>query len=257
MRFFPTVCSIYIFCICSYFYSSQLTINHSNQFICLINSPRKIYSFWVRNIFYFLIPNLTWRIYFCLDSLLTISYGNNLEVAMGNTLKVSETQKLPDFHIAFNAEGEAEPTILTAGADSSSASTASVDSATFTLAVTDPDAPSRTDKAYSEYLHYLVTGLKLKAPTKDDPTSYIASPLVVENGNTLVPYMGPGPPPKTGKHRYVFVLLRETKSTPSTFDGDRPRWGSDKPTKGLQEYAKKNGLVPVAVNFFFAQNEEQ
>lgn len=166
MRFFPTVCSIYIFCICSYFYSSQLTINHSNQFICLINSPRKIYSFWVRNIFYFLIPNLTWRIYFCLDSLLTISYGNNLEVAMGNTLKVSETQKLPDFHIAFNAEGEAEPTILTAGADSSSASTASVDSATFTLAVTDPDAPSRTDKAYSEYLHYLVTGLKLKAPLK-------------------------------------------------------------------------------------------
>lgn len=200
---------------------------------------------------------------------MTVSYGKDLEVAMGNTLKVSQTQELPEFHVTFNAESGFEATMFTVGTETSSSSdnkpsqrtvqgaSDAFELGTYTLAITDPDAPSYTDKEYSEYLHYLVTGLKPKTPSQDDPSSYFAARLNVEDGNTLVPYMGPAPPPKTGKHRYVCVVLRETKGTPTKFEGDRPRWGHDKPTKGLDQFAKKHGLVPVAVNFFYAQNEEQ
>lgn len=179
--------------------------------------------------------------------MLTVTYDKKNEVALGNTLSVKDTQSLPEFHITFNPDGNPDPTILGTAAES----------ATFTLALTDPDAPSKTDKDYSEYLHYLVTGIKVKAPSSDDPAAGIAARLAVENAHTLMPYMGPGPPAKTGKHRYVFVLLRETGATPTKFEGDRPRWGADKPSKGLDLYAKKHGLIPVAINFFYAQNEEQ
>lgn len=178
---------------------------------------------------------------------------------MGNTLKPSETQETPDIHVTFNAEGLSEPTIFTAGSSSSSATdlSSAVENASFTLAMTDPDAPSRTDKSFSEYCHFLVSGIKLKAPTKEDPTSDIASKLEFDNANVLVPYMGPGPPPKTGKHRYVFVLLRETKPQPPKYEGDRARWGTQIEGYGLKEYAAENGLIPVAVNFFYAQNDVQ
>lgn len=187
--------------------------------------------------------------------MITVSYGQDFEVALGNTLKPSETQHLPELHITFNASGAEAPTLLTTGADAAAASVGAEPS--YTLVMTDPDAPSRTDKSYSEYLHYLVTGIKLPAASPEDPTADIAARLPVEAGNTLVPYMGPGPPPKTGKHRYVFVLLRETRPQPAKFDGDRARWGTETNGYGLQEYAEKNGLVPVAINFYYAQNDVQ
>lgn len=194
------------------------------------------------------------------NSLITVSYGGDLEVAMGNTLKPSETQETPEIHVTFNAEGLGEPTIFTAGSSSSTSASdisTTAENTSFTLAMTDPDAPSRTDKSFSEYCHFLVSGIKLKAPSKEDPTSDIASKLEFDNANVLVPYMGPGPPEKTGKHRYVFVLLRETKPQPTKYEGDRARWGTQTNGYGLKEYAAEHGLIPVAVNFFYAQNDVQ
>ena len=31
----------------------------------------------------------------------------------------------------------------------------------------------------------------------------------LDKGNTLIPYKGPAPPPKTGKHRYIFELYKQ------------------------------------------------
>jgi hypothetical protein len=31
----------------------------------------------------------------------------------------------------------------------------------------------------------------------------------VDKGNILIPYKGPAPPPKTGKHRYIFELYKQ------------------------------------------------
>lgn len=157
---------------------------------------------------------------------------------MGNTLKTSETQDCPEIHATFTPDGT-EPALI---------STAS----SYTLVMTDPDAPSRTDKAYSEYAHFIVSGLKLSADIEA-----FASPIDFSKGHELLPYMGPAPPPKTGKHRYVFILFKETAGSPKSFDGDRARWGSQTPGTGVKPWAAKHGLVPVAVNFFFAQNERQ
>lgn len=65
----------------------------------------------------------------------------------------------------------------------------------------------------------------------------------------LMSYVPPTPPPKTGYHRYVFVLLAPADPN----DGgkklekpkDRPHWGYGKVGAGVKEWAKDNGLVAV------------
>ncbi|KAH7039753.1 uncharacterized protein B0I36DRAFT_309221 [Microdochium trichocladiopsis] len=74
--------------------------------------------------------------------------------------------------------------------------------------------------------------------------------------------MGPAPQPKTGKHRYVILVF--TPATGTTVPlrlikpSDRARWGrKEEGVHGVREWAAENRLVPVAANFFYAQNEEQ
>lgn len=64
--------------------------------------------------------------------------------------------------------------------------------------------------------------------------------------DTLMPYKPPGPPPKTGKHRYVLLALTAANRTSEKLDlstpGDRQRWGYGKERSGVKEWAKENGL---------------
>lgn len=156
---------------------------------------------------------------------------------MGNTLKPSETQVRPEIHATFNADD--------------SESVGSSDLFTYTLVMTDPDAPSRTDKTYSEYAHHIVTGLKLSSASSD------FAAIDFSTGNEILPYMGPAPPEKTGKHRYVYILFRETQGSPKSYEGERARWGTETPGTGVRSWAAKHGLIPIAANFYFAQNDVQ
>lgn len=97
-----------------------------------------------------------------------------------------------------------------------------------------------------------------------------------------MPWKAPGPPPKTGKHRYIFLLFAPTNGTTDrlnlTKPEDRQHWGTGKERHGVRDWAINNGLAPVgkapwtficldlladsadsllAANFFYAQNEEQ
>ncbi|CAN6601326.1 carboxypeptidase Y inhibitor [Trichomonascus vanleenenianus] len=165
--------------------------------------------------------------------LLTIAYDHKkTEVAMGNLLKPAETQKRPAVNLTFNEDSAAE--------------------STYTLVLTDPDAPTKGDKKWSEYAHYIVSGIK-------PPSSGTGVGAVdFDKAHELLPYMGPAPPPKTGKHRYVFILYKEpANGTPKSFGGDRPNWGTGVPGSGARDWAKKHHLTPVAINFFYAQNPEQ
>jgi len=66
----------------------------------------------------------------------------------------------------------------------------------------------------------------------------------------------PGPPAKTGYHRYVFILLEgdnENLKAPE----DRQHWGADKPGHGVRDWAKSQNLKIIGGNFFFEKNEEQ
>ena len=55
----------------------------------------------------------------------------------------------------------------------------------YTLIMYDPDAINVT------HIHWIVSDIKENN---------------IKNGKVLTPYKGPAPPPKTGKHRYIFEL---------------------------------------------------
>lgn len=65
----------------------------------------------------------------------------------------------------------------------------------------------------------------------------------------IMPYKPPGPPPKTGKHRYVFVALTPKNGTSERLHlskpGDRQHWGYEKERQGLRMWAEENGLEVV------------
>lgn len=61
--------------------------------------------------------------------------------------------------------------------------------------MTDPDAPSRQNPVFREMRHWIVGNI---------PGNRIA------DGETLFDYIGSGPSPDTGLHRYVFLLYKQT-----------------------------------------------
>ncbi|XP_034261846.1 phosphatidylethanolamine-binding protein 1 [Pantherophis guttatus] len=64
----------------------------------------------------------------------------------------------------------------------------------YTLALTDPDAPSRKTPKFREWHHFLVTNMR-----GNDITS----------GQVLSDYVGSGPPKGTGLHRYVWLVYEQ------------------------------------------------
>lgn len=138
----------------------------------------------------------------------------------------------------------------------------------YVLTLTDPDAPSHDDPKWSEFCHWIATGLT--APT---------GVLFASGLQNIIEYKPPGPPPKTGKHRYVFVIFVPANGTTEGLHlskpSDRKHWGYDEKGNGVKDWARKNGLVPVgelssllrsslsgaltytAANFIYAQNDKQ
>ena len=105
------------------------------------------------------------------------------------------------------------------------------------LAVTDPDAPTRSVRFLKSFLHWLVVNI----PGGD-----------VSKGETQVRYKGPMTPPLTGLHRYIFLLyeqqdkLEECEAPTDSMPG-RVRFNHRK-------FAKKHKLSePIAANFFQAR----
>ena len=144
-----------------------------------------------------------------------------------------------------------------------------------TLALTDPDAPSRDDPEWSEICHWIATSIPLSGSGESHS-------LDSQDLKEIMPYKPPGPPPKTGKHRYVFVALAPSNGTTEKLHlekpGDRQHWGFEKERQGLSLWAEKMGLSVVGrlenvleevqevtrvltsfagANFIYAQNDEQ
>lgn len=186
---------------------------------------------------------------------LMVHYNNSdKEVTMGNTLKVEDTQEKPIVHFTLNLPD-------TTNTEDKTSSTITKDDK-FTLIVTDPDAPTKDDDKWSEYCHYVCKDIKLNQFSGDDATvedSKFADLLTTQDlsGIDLIPYMGPGPPPKTGLHRYVFLLYKQNPNKDPEAPNDRPCWGTGIPGSGAAEYAEKYGLELYAVNFFYCKNKEQ
>ncbi|XP_059667050.1 CEN-like protein 1 [Cornus florida] len=105
--------------------------------------------------------------------------------------------------------------------------------ASYTLIMTDPDAPSPSDPYLREHLHWIVT---------DIPGTTDAS-----FGREIVSYETPKP--VIGIHRYVFILFKQRARQTVRPPASRDQFN----TKGFSE---ENSLGhPVAAVYFNAQRE--
>jgi phosphatidylethanolamine-binding protein (PEBP) family uncharacterized protein len=113
--------------------------------------------------------------------------------------------------------------------------------------MSDPDAPSRDNPEWSEICHWIATDVSLTRPDNDDEDD--GSSQHSKRLQDVMPYKPPGPPPKTGKHRYVFVALAPKNGTTERLNlskpGDRQHWGYEHERDGLRIWAEEMGLGVV------------
>lgn len=183
---------------------------------------------------------------FSTQGLLTIEYSDKDKVTLGNTLKVANTQNVPKVQFTLNSPNNHDDEFEISQQDK------------FTLVLTDPDAPSNTDKKWSEYCHWIITDLTLNESNPESPES-LSTTIDFSKGNEIIEYNGPAPPEKTGKHRYVFLLYKQDPTAKLTPPSDRPNWGTGVAGSGVRDWINKTGGLAhlLAINFFYAQNEVQ
>lgn len=119
---------------------------------------------------------------------------------------------------------------------------------TYTLVMTDPDAPSRTDPKYRQFRHWVITGLKAPVPGAENPSAVKTKP-------STTPYRPPGPPPGSGVHRYTFLLFEEPASGFTVPEG-APEYGAaleERRSWNAVEFGNRYGLKLIGATFFLVQ----
>ncbi|CAG9801640.1 unnamed protein product [Chironomus riparius] len=149
---------------------------------------------------------------------LKVSYLKNSKADLGNILTPTQVKEQPEI------EYDANPNDF------------------YTLLMTDPDAPSRMEPTFREFRHWLVVNI----PGND-----------IENGETVIEYIGSGPPKDTGLHRYVFLVFKQSKGK-IDFDGPYVSNHSplSRPSTSTRDLIDKYDLELVAANFFEAEYDD-
>ncbi|KAK3326028.1 phosphatidylethanolamine-binding protein [Apodospora peruviana] len=172
---------------------------------------------------------------------LDVKWSTDNYASLGNTLKPKKLQDAPSISLHASSSGKS--------------AICSETTRSFVITLTDPDAPSRDDPKWSEMCHWIATG-----------ASFSSSDCSTLDLDEVMPYKAPGPPEKTGKHRYVFFAFTPQNGTTDKLypskPKDRQHWGYDGPddngkTHGVRDWAKENGLVPVAANFIYSKHKKQ
>jgi phosphatidylethanolamine-binding protein (PEBP) family uncharacterized protein len=165
---------------------------------------------------------------------LSVSWSKD-SAALGNTIKSKHLQSQPSITLLDDTNPDAHAT----------------SSMTYVITLTDPDAPSRDDPKWSEMCHWIAANVSVSS----------SSSSTTDKPDDVVEYKPPGPPPKTGKHRYVFLVFAPKNGTTEPLElskpSDRQHWGTGEERGGVRDWADKNGLVPVAANFIYAKNKKQ
>ncbi|CDH55873.1 ov-16 antigen [Lichtheimia corymbifera JMRC:FSU:9682] len=150
------------------------------------------------------------------STLLQVTYPNDREVTLGNTLTTDETSQTPEI---FFVPPEPE--------------------ASYTLIMTDPDAPSTTDHQYGPWRHWIAVN--------------ISGSNVADIKEHHTPYIGPGPGPNTGLHRYLFLLYKQPSPNQS-FQAMAHENKPDRRCFDLTKFVSEHQLELVAANFFLCAN---
>lgn len=187
--------------------------------------------------------------------LLDVKWSSDEYADLGNTLKPKKLQDAPSISLKAAPESLAGP----CGANM-----------TYVITLTDPDAPSRDDPEWSEMCHWIMAGISASSSSCE-----IGALVSTEE---IMPYKPPGPPKKTGKHRYAFLVFVPANGTTDSLNltkpDDRQHWGTGQERHGVRDWANENGLAPVgrycqsetfyttanipsAANFIYAQHKKQ
>ncbi|XP_039756679.1 protein D2-like [Pararge aegeria] len=148
---------------------------------------------------------------------LWVAYQSAIEVEFGNELTPTEVKDIPFVWWPW----EMSPNEY------------------YTLAMVDPDAPSRSVPTSRNWNHWLVCNI---------PGHHVVS------GETIAEYVGAGPGEDSGLHRYVFLVYKQ----PARIVFNEPylnnRSIANRTGFSIYDFAKKYNLAdPVAGNFFVAQ----
>ncbi|KAG6890530.1 hypothetical protein C0995_007732 [Termitomyces sp. Mi166 len=155
----------------------------------------------------------------------TVVWPNGKEATLGNFLTREDTLEEPQIHVSPSSSLEAS-------------------TASYTLVMTDPDAPSRADPKYRQFRHWVVTGLKIPPIAE--------SSLIVKTQPSTTPYRPPGPPPGT------FLLFEEPESGFVVPPG-APEYGAgleERRSWNAVDFGNRHGLKLVGVNLFLVQAAE-
>jgi glucose-6-phosphate 1-epimerase len=136
-------------------------------------------------------------------------------------------------NIVAPAASAVQPTATLSGGDAPSPDDL------YTLVCCDPDAVSRSNPLFREFIHWVI----VNAPGAD-----------FSKGETAAPYVGPGPPHGSGLHRYFFCAFKQShllivEEAAAHFQG---RGGLK-----TEAWVDQQGLVgPVAINMFQSKWDE-
>ncbi|KAK9501885.1 hypothetical protein O3M35_012524 [Rhynocoris fuscipes] len=145
---------------------------------------------------------------------LIAKFGAN-EVNDGNVLTPTQVKNPP------KVEWEADP------------------NAYYTLCLTDPDAPSRKDPKFREWLHWLIVNI----PGNN-----------VNQGEVLAEFVSSAPPKGSGLHRYVFLVYKQPGKVKFEEQKIGGNTGKNRPKFSIANFAKKHNLGdPVFGNFYQAE----
>ncbi|KAF2874769.1 phosphatidylethanolamine-binding protein [Massariosphaeria phaeospora] len=170
---------------------------------------------------------------------------------LGNTIKPKHIQEQPSItlHDETNSYNRATTNM------------------TYVVTLTDPDAPSRDNPEWSEMCHWIAANVSLAQKTVSIlPVPFFGAEKAEakeknQTLNDVMEWKPPGPPPKTGKHRYVFLVFAPRNGTTLPLNLTKPEnrqhWGTGEERGGVRHWAKGNELVPVAANFIYSQNKKQ
>lgn len=153
------------------------------------------------------------------QELAEVNFSNGIKVEMGKELTPTQVKK--------------PPTVKWAAKESEY----------YTLAMVDPDAPSRENPKFREWHHWLVGNIQGGDMNKSE---------------VLSDYIGSGPPKGTGLHRYVFLVYKQPEKLNFSQVPKLPNNSGDKRGKfSISSFATKFGLgSPVAGNFYQAQYDD-
>ncbi|KII86243.1 hypothetical protein PLICRDRAFT_114452 [Plicaturopsis crispa FD-325 SS-3] len=180
------------------------------------------------------------------SALFSIAFPSGKAVALGEEIAREDTLEPPVIQLT--------PTVAHAEAVTSTGELSGGSKApSYTIAMLDPDAPSRADPKFKEFRHWLITGLQLPAQHVSETGNFNA----LETRPATTPYRPPGPPPGSGLHRYIFLLFEEPSSGPLVIPPDAPEHGAaleERRSWNVLEFARKYGLTLVGANFFLVRS---